>query len=486
MEESHPTRCQTEEDCELPVKVSLPKGRPGCLTLELTGAGQATRESFVQQLSLPEVQAPTHEARLHYGTGWTLPLTVVARGHDHDCSGPVLATASVAVERPTTAPVSLTLAFDDADQDGVAAASVGGGDCDDANPDVHRWAPERCNEVSDDCDRDVDEGGTCPLSLEWVTVPGSSTPLEMRVVASYGPGRVWFAGGTEWVGHRAAPDEPVVWSRCDGNGGDWLAGWARPSDGRLFLGSRGGRLTSIAPPSGSTPSTCAAPFDIPSLDPIQGLVGFAPDAGSSSGVTRLYGVTENGRVFSWDGMTAFHRVLAPANFTGIHGVDEASLLAVGSRTDGTLPVSVVYRVDTRDGGVELQEEPLTLPSEALDEILYDVHVVDPRLAYAVGSDGLLLERTQEQWKVLVRPNFPINHPELIDVVAFNPGSVYSVSWSGAGDRNIYAHDAGTWQAHTLLTAPDAGPILRAIDGWSPDDIWAVGRGGAIFHLRQPH
>ncbi|OJH34151.1 putative metal-binding motif-containing protein [Cystobacter ferrugineus] len=499
MEEKHPSRCQTEADCGLPVELSFSKGRPGCVTLELTGAGASPRESSSHQLPLQELQGPRQTVRLRYDNRWKRPLSVVVRGHDHDCSGPVLVTESREVPDLTTDPVEVKLAFEDADGDGVAPTSRGGADCHDADPGVHPWAAERCNQASDDCDADVDEGGACPLSLEWTTALGPQSPPALRVVESYGPGRVWFAGGTRWVGHRASPSEPVVWDVCDGHDGEWLASWVRPTDGRLFLASRAGGLTSVAPPPFASGATCATLNKDVGREAIEGLVGFERDAGSpQEGATRLYGVTDEGLLFTWDGVATVQKWgREPAVLLGIDGADEDSILVVGGRP-ATAPTGdlittapLAYSVVTGDdGGVRLVEEVLDFPASEVGVVLNDVDVVNRDLAYAVGKNGLLLERSQGQWKVLRPANGSGGVPELIDVVAFGPGSVYAVSWSSnnGGSRSIYAYraDAGTWEALSLPgLAADGGTdlLLRGIAGASPDDIWAVGKGGAIYHLR---
>jgi len=51
--------------------------------------------------------------------------------------------------------------FVDIDQDGHASLQVGGDDCDDGNDQVHPGSPERCNNIDDNCNDEVDEGDIC-------------------------------------------------------------------------------------------------------------------------------------------------------------------------------------------------------------------------------------------------------------------------------------------------------------------------------------
>ncbi|MFM7200804.1 MAG: MopE-related protein [Myxococcota bacterium] len=46
----------------------------------------------------------------------------------------------------------------DEDQDGFASENFGGNDCNDKDPDIYPGADERCNEVDDNCDAQIDEG----------------------------------------------------------------------------------------------------------------------------------------------------------------------------------------------------------------------------------------------------------------------------------------------------------------------------------------
>ncbi|MCC7541679.1 MAG: putative metal-binding motif-containing protein [Deltaproteobacteria bacterium] len=80
------------------------------------------------------------------------------------------------------------------DEDGDGA-TVGGGDCDDRDPNVRPMAPERCNAIDDDCDGDADEGdpgggAMCNTGMSGPCGPGVQrcTRGEVTCVAAMPPG----------------------------------------------------------------------------------------------------------------------------------------------------------------------------------------------------------------------------------------------------------------------------------------------------------
>ncbi|MGI5863286.1 MAG: MopE-related protein [Myxococcales bacterium] len=60
----------------------------------------------------------------------------------------------------------------DGDGDGYGNGCTRGGDCDDANPNVHPGAAETCNQKDDNCNNQIDEGGVCDTSCTDVDGDG--------------------------------------------------------------------------------------------------------------------------------------------------------------------------------------------------------------------------------------------------------------------------------------------------------------------------
>ncbi|HSP77708.1 MAG TPA: hypothetical protein VLQ93_04225, partial [Myxococcaceae bacterium] len=103
--------------------------------------------------------------------------------------------------------------------------------------------------------------------------------------------------------------------------------------------------------------------------------------------------------------------------------------------------------------------------------LRGVHVVDGRLAYAVGDGGRLLERSGGAWRMLAQPASAM---DLRDVVAFGPTTVFVAAMDASG--HLLHFDGTTW------TEPFAqAPVLRAVDGVDPQELWASGHDGTLVH-----
>ncbi|MDB4928683.1 MAG: Type fimbrial biosis protein PilY1, partial [Myxococcaceae bacterium] len=159
----------------------------------------------------------------------------------------------------------------DADGDGAPAARVGGAtcargdDCNDADPAVNRAAVEVCNNVDDNCNGMVDEGGVCiapgedcahaiavDLTGATTTVTRTGTTLGRTsdfTSACTGPGpdlvyAVTIPGGADLVAEAAPTDanaDPVVSVR-DACGGAEVGcngdATQRARDARVFLRGR--------------------------------------------------------------------------------------------------------------------------------------------------------------------------------------------------------------------------------------------------------
>jgi hypothetical protein len=99
-------------------------------------------------------------------------------------------------------------------------------------------------------------------------------------------------------------------------------------------------------------------------------------------------------------------------------------------------------------------------------------VLTAQLAYAVGDDGLALEREGTTWRKLAAPPSGGTVPDLTGVVGFGKTAVYVTT--SLGEVRRYDGVAQTWT--TAATAPRA---LLAIDGVDPRGIWAVGNNGSF-------
>jgi hypothetical protein len=251
-----------------------------------------------------------------------------------------------------------------------------------------------------------------------------------------------------------------------GCSGDWKSAWARPRDGRIFLGAANGMLaTTTVLGSGCETATVAGV-----TSSLNGLVGF--ERGS---VTTVYAVTSSGHVLRWawrDDASSAPMVAGQvaATLRDVHGLGENTLLAVGAEEfqGSANAVPRAFRFDTASGQWARESLPGDL---GVGVSLRGVHVVDGRLAYAVGDAGLALERTAGTWRTLARPG-GAEAPDLLDVVAFGSTTVFAVS----RQEGVHLHhfDGNAWQAPYSQAR-----VLRSIDGIEPRELWAAGDDGTL-------
>ncbi|QRK06727.1 putative metal-binding motif-containing protein [Archangium violaceum] len=339
-------------------------------------------------------------------------------------------------------------------------------DCDDTSRFI--GGSEECDRLDNDCDGSVDEDAC--LTQDWTarTVGGGSA---WEAVTTYTTGSAWLAGAGGRLAHVSGSAVTDI-SAC-GADDDWKAAWARPSDGRVFLGSTRGKIATTTSASGAECATTSAEG---MTSVITGMVGF-----ERNGVTTVYAVTSGGHVLRWEWTDAPVTPTPPvvmeqvaAKLRSIHGQGPDSLFAVGAedyRPDQVLPR--IFRLDT-DSGRWVRE---SLPGDVGTGSLQGVFGVGGGLAYAVGDRGLVLERHDGSWRKLPAPD-DAAAPDLLDVVAFHPTVVLVLS--NKGGTYLHQFDGSNWSE----PAPQAQALL-SLDAIAPQEQWAAGEGGTLVRWSSP-
>ncbi|MFL5353364.1 putative metal-binding motif-containing protein [Archangium sp.] len=339
-------------------------------------------------------------------------------------------------------------------------------DCDDGSRFI--GGAEACDWLDNDCNGSVDEDLFC-LANHWRarTVGGGSA---WGVVTTYAQGKAWLAGAGGRLARVDGSTETDV-TAC-GTGDDWTAAWARPSDGRVFLGSSRGKLATTSG-AGCDVGTAAGVSST-----VTGMVGF-----ERNGVTTVYAVTSSGHVVRWEWPDAqavpsepVVMQQLPARLRSVHGLGPDSLFTVGAESyqpGGADGPPRVFRLDTASGRWVRE----ALPAEAGSGALNAVYVVGGGQAYAVGNGGLLLERLEGAWSKLPAPN-GTESLELLDVVAFDTKAVFVLS----NKTGAYLHhfDGTAWSE----PFPQAQALL-SLDAIGPREQWAVGQGGTVVQWGLP-
>ncbi|WP_164013720.1 putative metal-binding motif-containing protein [Pyxidicoccus trucidator] len=359
----------------------------------------------------------------------------------------------------------------DADGDGSAGAAAGlwctepeqsatttRSDCDESSRYASNVATEVCDRLDNDCDEQVDEDLADCATTEWTetTVGGAAT---WNAVAPYGGNRGWLAGEGGLVTHVNGDIQLPVMT-CPGN---WKAAWVA-SNGRVFLGSGAGRLATVLP---AALDTCAEVAGV-ATSSINGLVGF------EDGTTvRLFAVDSQGRIIRWEYVEGAQPQAAPvlvtqlaANLRAIHGLSPETLLVVGQENGTTVPSAWSAPAS---GGTWPKEN---LGSTGTTGYLRAVRVLTPRLAYAAGDGGLLMERSGGAWTV--KPQLTVAGSGAVNVralLAFGRTALYAV---GSGPNEIHFFNGTTWSS-----VAEAPGTLNALEATGPGDLWGVGFTGTL-------
>lgn len=460
LEAERPSGCDASHPCDVQIRLTYDGFRPGCVTVRVVDAAEASR-TF--ELPVPEGASEVGFIRR---AGWSDAVKVTASARERSCAGQEVATASgqVKVLEEDTASVKLTLSARDEDGDGYVSTATRGTDCDDQSVSISPAMEERCDFLDNNCDGRTDPVPVCD-GVAWRTTdthPGAS----FRDVAPHARGHAWLVSErNDVVAHvqrqTGGGFDVQTFTDCHGS---WSTAWARPSDGRLFMGSWMGQL--------ATRSLAATePCSLTSFDgggaAIQDLVGFESDGG-----TTLYAVSETGDILRWDYPAEPRRVAhVDADLRSIHGLDPRTLITVG--TTGEVPVA--YSVNA-DGGPWLRE---SLPSSSQGQhALQSVHVVAPGLAYAGGDQGLFLERSGGTWST--KPPYPIFvdggvAPDLLDVVSFGQGVVFA----RLDSDDLVRFDGAAWQDFLFGTQG-----FTTLEGLTSDELWSATEDGTGFHWAQ--
>ncbi|RKH94979.1 hypothetical protein D7Y04_35210 [Corallococcus sp. AB038B] len=333
-------------------------------------------------------------------------------------------------------------------------------DCDESSAYVANGLPEVCDRLDNNCAGGVDEGNTC-ASRVWTENLNVGGNVEWRSIALHGTQGAWFAAKDKLA---YATPSGLTSFNCDGN---WRAAWTS-STGQVFLAGDDGKLTTRAPTD--TPSTaCTVVVAAGNTSHLNGIVGLEEPAGSEP---VLYAVASNGNIVRWrrpDAPTVVTQV--QANLRAIDGIrTPGTLMAVGFEDVGGQPSVRAFR--SNSDGTVWQAEAFNAP---IAGSLRGVDVVNSRLVFAAGDDGLVLQRYRGEWSTLPPPSFLTIRVNALDVQGLAQGKVYVA----AGQGGVYFYDGSTWSA-----VHEGTNALRSLDSTSPTNIGVVGDRGTVAYWRK--
>ncbi|MDQ3265824.1 MAG: putative metal-binding motif-containing protein [Myxococcota bacterium] len=378
--------------------------------------------------------------------------------------------------------------FPDGDRDGRGQADAGvlfcsappagrvldGGDCDDGDPFTYLAATEICDRKDNDCDLIVDESG-CPSGSDggWAALTVGGSGNDWQTTSAYERASLWIAGTSQ--GMRSQFAGSGFGTGFDGwcAGDNWTASWSSPTNGRAYFGGCAQNAQVLADGGfGCTQGklavldvlsfTCGANKNVGSAQ-VEGLVGV-----DDSGTLRLFGLLADGDTFEWNGTASNPSAmnsLSGVKLSDIHGLDVASVYAVGTTTAPPAQPRV-YQLKASNGSWTSQavENLAGLPAGAG---LHALWVVRADLIYAVGDAGLVLKYDGAAWSIVPGPP---GAGVLTSVRAFGTSAVYVTSGS-----DIYRYNGTIWE----LLYRHESLLLHDLTGVAPDALWGVGDDGLV-------
>lgn len=369
--------------------------------------------------------------------------------------------------------------FVDEDGDGQAGTSAGlwcanppqgavvdNTDCDESSRFVSNTATEVCDRLDNDCDGQVDEDLAGCDTVAWTTTNATPSSIVWDTVAAYPGNKGWLAGRDGHVAHVDGGTLTPV-ANCPGQ---WKSSWVTNS-GRVFLGNSAGKFTTRLP----TDTGACVNVSGPGSASINGMVGF-----ESGNRVALYAVDSQGRILLWNYEEGAPTQAAPEELTRINdnlksidGTSPRTLFAAGAEAQGGTNHPVVWRGPTEDGGTWQKE---ALGNVGSTGFLYGIQVLSPSHVYAVGDNGLFLERAGTTWSVKPAITLPTQTPaDIRGLVAFGSKAIYAVS---SGTNNIHFFNGTAWSTAFTPSSP-----MNALSGTGPADVWVAGSGGALVRWR---
>ncbi|RKH44435.1 hypothetical protein D7Y23_27625 [Corallococcus sp. AB050B] len=357
-----------------------------------------------------------------------------------------------------------------------------GGDCNDGNRFTYANATELCDEQDNNCNGvdDINDNACPGGSPTWAptpvnvpngfpTIPDGGVP-DWRAVSLYGNGGAWVVGSqsARAVKVPGTPSFEPIPEACTGQQGssrELYSVWAMPN-GTAYVGGDFSVLSVQMP--GSLDCNYKRFFNNEDSHITTGFFNLATD-----GSVRLAAVASrnngaNGATFEWNGTLPQPPVISETAqpdiaLSAVHGVLPDVIFAVGGA--GNDAARILRRTAT-----DATWTTMATPSGA--KTLFAVHVANPKLAYAVGKNGTLLQWNGPGTSWIAHPSPPGVTENFTGVLSFGANSIYITTEAG----NIYRFNGTLPWAKTAI-----GASLYGITGTSPGDIWVVGRFNTILH-----